>query len=240
VRLCNSQNSRGWIQPVFLGLTRYISLLCLGKGRGSNAVLSLNLFVNSNDTTKPRWPFGFKNMTTPLREKIKADLIAVGNEVSNLWLHHDIFWKIADAFNNNAKLQETGGHLINWLKNSYIEAGSVGLRRQLDKDARSVSLMNVLLEVEKNHVTFTKEDFQGMHTFRPESHFHNPEKWKSAGEVFDNMFGKGGANLDPAIVRQDIDFLIKTSASIKEQVDKEIAHKDRQGMKGSKATGIIF
>ena len=51
-------------------------------------------------------------MTTPLQDKLRTDRIAVGNEVSNLWLHHDIFWKIGDAFNNNEQVQETGGHLI--------------------------------------------------------------------------------------------------------------------------------
>ncbi len=179
-------------------------------------------------------------MTTPLREKLKKDLIAVANEVSNLWLHHDIFWKIADAFNNSPKVLETGGHLINWFKNSYIEAGSVALRRQLDRDTRSISLMNVLLEIERDHASFTKEDFQAMHAFRPGGVLHNAEKWKRAGETFDQLFGHGGAHLDQAMVLEDIELLKTASASIKEQVDKEIAHKDRKGMTGSKATGLIF
>lgn len=179
-------------------------------------------------------------MTTPLREKLKKDLIAVGNAVSNLWLHHDIFWKLIDACNNSKEVLATGGHLINWFKNAYIEAGSVGLRRQLDTDARSISLVNILREIERNHAEFTKEFFQGMHTFRPGGNFHDADKWREAGEVFDRLFGNGAPHLDPNVVRKDTHLLETESAAIKEQVNKEIAHQDRQGMQGSKATGEIF
>ena len=46
--------------------------------------------------------------------------------------------------------------------------------------------------------------------------------------------------MDPAIVQADIELLEKEGAAIKEQVNKEIAHKDRKGMQGVKATGEIF
>src|SRR5882724_6238875 len=65
----------------------------------------------------------FFSMTTPLKEGMKPDLIVVGNEISHLWFHHDVFWKIADAFNGSERVQASGGHLINWFKNCYIEAG---------------------------------------------------------------------------------------------------------------------
>lgn len=178
-------------------------------------------------------------MTTPLKEGMKPDLIVVGNEISHLWFHHDVFWKIADAFNGSERVQATGGHLINWFKNCYIEAGSVGLRRQLDRDDRSISLMNILTTIRDAAANFTKEDYQAMRTFRPGGHFHDAAVWKTAGEEFDNLFGNGG-HVNDAIVQADMDKLTAGSATIREQVNKEIAHRDRKGMAGPKATGEIF
>lgn len=178
-------------------------------------------------------------MTTPLREKLKEDLISLSNDVSNLWMHHDLFWRMTDITNKNERVMKVGGDYLAWLKNSYIEAGSVAFRRQLDRDKRSMSMINFLLEVQKNCDSFTREDFQRTKNFSPGNNFHDPQKWDEFGQTFDQTFGNGG-HLDPAIVQADIDLLETEGAAIKEQVNKEIAHKDRGGMKGDKATGEVL
>jgi hypothetical protein len=61
-----------------------------------------------------------------------------------------LFWRLIDITNNNKRFIEIGGDYLAWFKNSYIEAGSVAFRRQLDKDNRSVSMINFLIEVQKN------------------------------------------------------------------------------------------
>lgn len=175
----------------------------------------------------------------PLCEKLKKDLIAIGNEISNLWMHHDLFWRMTEITNKNERVMKVGGDYLAWFKNCYIETGSVAFRRQLDRDKRSISMVNFLLEVQKNHAAFTREAFQGKTTFSPGNNFHDARKWKQAGETFDQTFGNGG-HLDQAIVQTDIDLLEKEGAGIKEQVNKEIAHRDRQGMQGVKATGEVF
>lgn len=177
---------------------------------------------------------------SPIQEEVYQELIAVGNEVGQLWHHHDIFWKTIEVMNNNPRVLELGGDLFNWLINSYVEAGSVAVRRQLDRDARTVSLRNVLRKLEQNHTSFTKEGFQRSRTFSPESLFHKPAIWQAIGNEFDNLFGHGGPHLDQGIVQADITLLETESAAIREQVNKEIAHTDRKGMKGPKATGSIF
>src|SRR5713101_5138041 len=103
----------------------------------------------------------------PLHEKLKKDLVAIGNEISNLWMHHDLFWRMTDITNKNERVMEIGGDYLAWFKNSYIEAGSVAFRRQLDRDKRSISMVSFLLEVQTNHSSFTREGFQGKITFSP-------------------------------------------------------------------------
>jgi hypothetical protein len=155
-------------------------------------------------------------------------------------MHHDIFWKTIEVMNNNQQVLEKGGDLFNWIKNSYIEAASVAFRRQLDRDNRAVSLMNVLITLERECDKFTKEDFQRLVRFIPGHMMHRPEKWNAAGETFDDVFGNGKAHLDPDIVRADIELLGTESAAIKEQVDKEIAHSDRNKMQRPRVTGEMF
>jgi hypothetical protein len=139
---------------------------------------------------------------TPLEKKLRADLIAVGNEVGYLWQYHDLFWMMMKVANNNKRVLEKGGDLLDWIKNSYIEAGSVAFRRQLDTDKRSISLVNLLLEIQKNHAQFTKEQFQRKIPFPPGHNFHRKDRWNEAADAFDNTFRKGG-HLDPAIVQAD-------------------------------------
>jgi hypothetical protein len=134
----------------------------------------------------------------PLHEKLKKDLIAIGNEVSNLWMHHDLFWRMTEITNKNERVMKVGGDYLAWFKNCYIETGSVAFRRQLDRDKRSISMVNFLLEVQKNHASFTGEAFQGKTTFSPGNNFHDARIWKEAGEAFDQTFGDRGI-LDPAI-----------------------------------------
>src|SRR5437763_72600 len=122
---------------------------------------------------------------SPIQQELYDDLIAVGNEVGHLWHHHDIFWKTIEVMNHNQRMLELGSDLVNWIKNCYIEAGSVGFRRQLDRDNRSVSLMNVLRKLEQNHTSFTREGFQRLRTFSPDSLFHKPAIWQEVGDEFD-------------------------------------------------------
>jgi hypothetical protein len=175
----------------------------------------------------------------PLDEKLRKDLIAIGNEISNLWVHHDLFWRMTELTNKNERVMQVGGDYLAWFKNCYIEAGSVAFRRQLDRDKRSISMVNFLSEIHKNHRYFSREGFQRKRTFSPGSHFHDARVWKEAGETFDQTFGSGG-QLNPDIVQADIDLLEKEGTAIREQVNKEIAHRDRKGMQGAKATGEIF
>lgn len=176
----------------------------------------------------------------PIQEELRTDLIAVGNEVGHLWHHHDVFWKTIEVMNHNPRVLELGGDLFLWLINSYIEVGAVAVRRQLDRDNRTVSLMNVLRKAEQNHTSLTKEAFQRSVTFAPGSVFHRPENWQAAGDEFDRLFGNGGLHLEQTIVQSDIRLLETEGALIREQVNREIAHTDRRGMQGPKATGEIF
>lgn len=176
----------------------------------------------------------------PIQQEIYEDLIAVGNEVGYLWHYHDVFSKTIEVMNNNPRVLELGGDFYHWIVNSYIEAGSVAVRRQLDRDARTVSLRNMLRKLEQNHTSLTRESFQRLRTFSPDSLFHKPAIWQAVGVEFDNLFGHGWPHLDQGIVQADITLLETESAAIREQVNKEIAHTDRKGMKGPKATGAIF
>src|SRR5260370_38780009 len=116
-----------------------------------------------------------------LHEKLKKDLIAIGNEISNLWMHHDLFWRMTEITNKNERVMKVGGDYLAWFTNSYIEAGSVAFRRQLDRDKRSISIVNFLLEVNKHHPTFTREAFQGKITFSPGINFHKVGKGQDPG-----------------------------------------------------------
>jgi hypothetical protein len=51
-------------------------------------------------------------MTTNTRDKVRADLLKVGNEVGQLWMHHDIFWKTIEVMNNNEEVLNKGNNIL--------------------------------------------------------------------------------------------------------------------------------
>jgi hypothetical protein len=171
-------------------------------------------------------------------DRLRGDIVKVSNEVHALWFHHDFFWRVMKVVNENKRLQESGGLLIKWLKHSYIEAGCVGLRRQLDQDKRSVSLRNVLKDLKREAKSITQDQFVGFIAFAPNSAFHNPTKYKIAQMDFTKLFGT--LHLDGSIVQSDVNLLLKEGDSIKELVNKEIAHLDRTGMRNPKPSGHHF
>ena len=86
--------------------------------------------------------------------KLKKDLIIIGNEISQRWSHQDLFWRLFNITNNNKRVVEIGGDYL----------------------FRSLSMMNFLVEVQKNLASFTRED---SYCQKPWGRKQRPKVWSS-------------------------------------------------------------
>ena len=76
-------------------------------------------------------------------------LRTIHGDVRSLLLSRDIFWEVQSLIGANAWLQRQPGLFNHWLATNYAVAASLGIRRQLDRDCRSISLVRLLTDVKQ-------------------------------------------------------------------------------------------
>lgn len=104
----------------------------------------------------------------------KADLDRIREEITLLAWSTDIHERLRTIVSANPAVN-VHNQFYDWLSRSYVDSQLVGLRRQLDRDKRSVSLANLigsmvdhpeLLSREAHLSLYSQEmQFQGNHTF---------------------------------------------------------------------------
>jgi len=158
-----------------------------------------------------------------LLKKWSEWLRAIRVDVRSLLLSRQIFWEIQKIVRANAKLQEQPGLFNRWLATNYVVAATVGIRRQLDRDPRSVSMVRLLTEVE---VTLEERpDILSRANFVKNYH---PALREAAERHYDELVGAGEQRVDVAFVRSDLDRFCAAVATetIREFVNKRAAHWD--------------
>jgi len=150
-------------------------------------------------------------------------LKVIREEVRSLLLGAKIFWEVQNILAANPRA--LSHRLFNdWIMTNHNVATAVGIRRQLDKDSRSVSLKKLLIEIEatlrRSPDLLSRSDF--LLNFWPGEH-------RSHGDAqFSKLVGDHATRVEPAYVRQDIERLTEVTEKIEHYVNKRIAHRDAQ------------
>jgi hypothetical protein len=141
-------------------------------------------------------------------------------DVRSLLMSRQIFWEIQKIVDANAKLQEQPGLFNQWLATNYVVAATVGIRRQLDRDSRSVSLVRLLTEVavtiEERPDILSRANF--VKNYRPET----------AERDYDKLVGAEQQRVDVTFVHCDLDRFCAAAdtETVREFVNKRAAHWD--------------
>ena len=128
---------------------------------------------------------------------------AIRVDVRSLLLSRQIFWEIQKIVSANAKLQEQPGLFNRWLATNYVVAATVGIRRQLDRDPRSVSIVRLLTEVEA--ALEERPDILSRANFAKN---YRPELREAAERQYDKLVGAGEQRVDAAFVGLDLESLL--------------------------------
>ena len=108
-----------------------------------------------------------------------------------------------------------------WLLRTYGRDVVVGVRRMLDRDWRSTSLMNLLRLLEEHNRVLSLERFT-----RPYLRYrHDREGWReTARHEFRDLIGSGAACLPKRVVREDHATLRRHWRKLERVTHKRIAH----------------
>jgi hypothetical protein len=133
----------------------------------------------------------------------------------------------------NAEVDKIGGDVLEWIQKMHAHSAAVAVRKQIDKDTDSVSLLGLLQDIAPSAHVLTREDYlsRGGPTRNPATERGRDEldSWRHAmGQRFDQLAGVGATGLTEAAVREDLARLETVAAQVRDFVRKTIAHRDRK------------
>ena len=140
------------------------------------------------------------------------------------WSHY-MFRLMRSVFSKNPRLSEEGGFIFNWVAQNYVDASLMLLRRELDKEAGTENLMNLLFDIIEHPTVLTRAIYR--------------ERWAEGGlferelvnKEFDYFNPKRVANapdedyIDPDLVRLDIEQVVNDTEQLREYAERTRAHR---------------
>ncbi len=142
-----------------------------------------------------------------------------------------LYNEVRQIIQSNPKIQ-TDGYFYEWLSIAYSKSASINVRKMIDTRSDVISLGRLLTEIIYNPDVINFERFESYSTAdydgknEVELMFLESRK-KQARKEYEEFSGDCFPNIDPQIVRHDLDSLKSKCEPIKKYVDKLVAHRDK-------------
>lgn len=152
-------------------------------------------------------------------EKWKRWLQTIYNEVSLLVWSCNIYSETRQIVTDNLVINKHN-RFYAWITRNYVHTTLMGIRRQVDNDRNTISLVNLLGDMKDNCSLLTREQHLILYS----------EGMNSLGNsTFDSLSGEA-ANVFPVTkLEKDLCDLERISDLHKSYIDRRIAHYDRVG-----------
>lgn len=111
-----------------------------------------------------------------------------------------------------------------WLQNCYMTQAAIGIRRLIDRDERSYSLLLLLDELCKHNELLSRDSFVSAYHYETR---RLPGSLEVANRDFDNIAGVNVETFPKDELRDDRDRLKNIRDRFWKMINKTIAHKDR-------------
>ena len=131
-------------------------------------------------------------------EERKNSLEHIAEEISGLWLDRLIWRSIREMVEQLPGVRDS--LMVAWIGEQYYRRAALSVRTMVDRDPRSDSLLNLLIDIRDNPAEVTCPG--ALHTMR----------------------APGLSTVDPALVQADIDTLTASASSVRQYVNKHLAH----------------
>ena len=125
----------------------------------------------------------------------------------------------------NKKLSDEGGFVFEWMAENYVDAALMLLRRELDQQAGTENLRNLLFDMIEHPTIMTRARY--LSKWGQEGRWH-------ANRTFDRFKprqagGDGDADhIDPDIIQVDLDRLVSSAEQLREYAEQTRAHRTPQ------------
>lgn len=152
--------------------------------------------------------------------KLNSWLEVLNHAVQQLCIDQHIFGGVQEIIRRNPKIHRPGDFNA-WMARMYGCGMAIAIRRQVDRDSRSISFLRFLEEVKANPTVVSRERFLGISCKRRSSAL-------LASREFDKHVGVGLNHLDGNQVKKEIEKLKQRADALRRYVNKRIAHHDER------------
>jgi hypothetical protein len=105
-----------------------------------------------------------------------------------------------------------------WISRNFVSASLLGIRRQIDKDNRAVSLARLLHDISENSGLITRDFFTSLY----------PREMQDLGNNdFNEIAGVSAANYPRSEAEKDKQLLYDLGSSFRDYIDRRLAHFDK-------------
>jgi hypothetical protein len=140
-----------------------------------------------------------------------------------LVIGNHIFWEVQKIIQDNQRLHIPSS-FYQWLGATYCSHTSMGVRRQLDRDPRSISLQRLLWEIKQSPCVLSREKFRSI--YKP-LNFTAREQVELADKCFDGYAGQNEDHLPVGKIERDLADLQALGHKVRMAANKIVAHLDQ-------------
>jgi hypothetical protein len=145
-------------------------------------------------------------------------------QVNQAWSHY-MFRLLRAVFTTNSTLSEEGGFIFRWMVENYVDAALMLIRRELDRQAGTENLRNLLFDMIE-HPTVANRARYLSKWGKDEPAYHG-----LADRAFDRFSpvripGKPGEDhIDPLVIKTDLDHVAASAEHLREFAERTRAHR---------------
>lgn len=143
-------------------------------------------------------------------------------QVHQGWKHY-LFRLLRAVFVTNPRLSEEGGFLFEWMVENYVDAALMLLRRELDVQAGTENLRNLLLDMIEHPTVLTRARYRA--AWAPRQSFDQQFVNRSFDRFKPKCIDGDGDHIDPAVIKSDLDRVVASAERLREYAERTRAHR---------------
>ena len=155
-------------------------------------------------------------------------LETIEDETMTLWLYRDYWRGLVEMTQENDGIPPST--FFDALGVWYVAAQATAVRRQLDRDPRSISLWRLLGDIAEHPEVMTRERHVALWLEDTDDERERAHNERRANENYDKFAGEGNDVIAPERTLEDRERLVTLAKPITDHVNKSVAHTDEENL----------
>jgi hypothetical protein len=143
----------------------------------------------------------------------------IQQEVWRMHVNRSVWVRFAEVVTANEELRQRSTTFASWATENYIAAQVMAIRRQVDRDSRTVSIIRLLDDIASNPGVITRERFVTVNA---------GGDTELAAHMWGPLADPTGEYLNAEVVQDDVQQLKNTAQTVQDFGNQRVAHRDQR------------